>query len=61
LQLLIIVKENIFMAVRGEGLKESEEGTVAIEEDKTIYLLHPNCAIDQLDIPGKKGDKRRKD
>ncbi|KAI0446763.1 MCM2/3/5 family-domain-containing protein [Xylaria telfairii] len=39
-----MVKDNILMAVRGEGL--TEEGAEEASQ-KTVYVLHPNCAIEE--------------
>lgn len=35
------------MAIRGQGLVgEDEEGTSS-EAEKTVYVLHPNCAVEE--------------
>lgn len=41
-----MVKDNILMPIRGEGLVDVNEASEA-QADKTIYVLHPNCAIDE--------------
>ncbi|KAI1322922.1 MCM2/3/5 family-domain-containing protein [Xylariaceae sp. FL0255] len=49
-----MVKDNILMAVRGEGLaEEGAEGSAATSSaadassQKTVYVLHPNCAVEE--------------
>jgi len=42
-----MVKENILMAIRGQGLVgEDGEGSSSAAE-KTVYVLHPNCAVEE--------------
>ncbi|PMD36154.1 MCM-domain-containing protein [Hyaloscypha variabilis F] len=42
-----MVKENILMAIRGQGLVgEDGEGSSSTAE-KTVYVLHPNCAVEE--------------
>ncbi|OJJ62119.1 hypothetical protein ASPSYDRAFT_145111 [Aspergillus sydowii CBS 593.65] len=41
-----MVKDNILMPIRGEGLVDVNE-TSEMQAGKTIYVLHPNCAIDE--------------
>ncbi|RYO96830.1 hypothetical protein DL765_011403 [Monosporascus sp. GIB2] len=47
-----MVKDNILMAVRGEGLAEDEAGAAAdggaTASQKVVYVLHPNCAIEEV-------------
>lgn len=47
-----MVKENIVMAVRGEGLAEDDEGAgaqpPASSTESAIYVLHPNCAVEEF-------------
>ncbi|KAH9883789.1 MCM-domain-containing protein [Xylariomycetidae sp. FL2044] len=54
-----MVKDNILMAVRGEGLTEAEQGDQAqgqgqatdggpTPSQKVVYVLHPNCAIEEF-------------
>ncbi|RYP74878.1 hypothetical protein DL771_002799 [Monosporascus sp. 5C6A] len=47
-----MVKDNILMAVRGEGLAENEAGAVAdggaTASQKVVYVLHPNCAVEEV-------------
>ncbi|KAF4982225.1 hypothetical protein FZEAL_2109 [Fusarium zealandicum] len=40
-----MVKENILMALRGEGLTDSEASSSAAQ---IIYVLHPNCAVEEF-------------
>ncbi|KAJ2988789.1 hypothetical protein NUW58_g3792 [Xylaria curta] len=45
-----MVKDNILMAVRGEGLAEEDaEGaqSTAGPSQKVVYVLHPNCAVEE--------------
>ncbi|KAJ3510936.1 hypothetical protein NM208_g15481 [Fusarium decemcellulare] len=41
-----MVKENILMALRGEGLTDGEEGSSSAAH--IIYVLHPNCAVEEF-------------
>ncbi|KAI9705594.1 MAG: MCM DNA helicase complex subunit mcm6 [Candelina mexicana] len=48
-----MVKENIFMQIRGEGLVgeegEGEEGGGSSRSaEKVVYVLHPNCAVEEV-------------
>jgi hypothetical protein len=36
------------MKVLGEGLREDDAHSVE-DSSKTIYVLHPNCAVEELD------------
>ncbi|KAI9675945.1 MAG: MCM DNA helicase complex subunit mcm6 [Trizodia sp. TS-e1964] len=42
-----MVKDNIFMQIRGEGLVE-EGASSSQAAEKTVYVLHPNCAIEEM-------------
>ncbi|RYC57144.1 hypothetical protein CHU98_g9061 [Xylaria longipes] len=42
-----MVKDNILMALRGEGLAEDGAQTAAEASQKIVYVLHPNCAIEE--------------
>lgn len=42
-----IKKDNILMPIRGEGLINIEEGQDD-QTHKTVYVLHPNCAIEEM-------------
>ena len=35
------------MPIRGEGLMDEDQDD-AEEEDKLTYVLHPNCAIEEV-------------
>lgn len=45
-----MVKDNILMPIRGEGLVDGEgEGRASGSgEEKVVYVLHPNCAVEEL-------------
>ncbi|KAH8681779.1 MCM2/3/5 family-domain-containing protein [Xylariales sp. PMI_506] len=47
-----MVKDNILMAVRGQGLAsaddEAEDGQSSASQ-KIVYVLHPNCAVEEID------------
>ncbi|CAJ2512244.1 Uu.00g052590.m01.CDS01 [Anthostomella pinea] len=47
-----MVKDNILMAVRGEGLAEGGDEAEAADggpepSHKVVYVLHPNCAVEE--------------
>ncbi|KAI0486000.1 MCM2/3/5 family-domain-containing protein [Xylaria cf. heliscus] len=42
-----MVKDNILMAVRGEGLTDESAEGAADASQKVVYVLHPNCAIEE--------------
>ena len=51
-----LVKENVLMAVRGEGLiDDHDDDGEGMDEDedqrggrKVVYVLHPNCAVEDI-------------
>ncbi|KAI2472438.1 MCM-domain-containing protein [Annulohypoxylon bovei var. microspora] len=45
-----MVKDNILMAVRGDGLAQDGDQAAAGESapQKVVYVLHPNCAIEEV-------------
>ncbi|KAI1413799.1 MCM-domain-containing protein [Hypoxylon sp. FL1857] len=43
-----MVKDNILMAVRGEGLAQDGDEASASASQKVVYVLHPNCAIEEV-------------
>ncbi|ODH49808.1 hypothetical protein GX48_04036 [Paracoccidioides brasiliensis] len=42
-----MVKDNILMVIRGEGLVESDDQQRQ-DEQRVVYVLHPNCAIEEM-------------
>lgn len=49
---LFFRKDNILMPIRGEGLmnedEDEEDGQPEREPQKVVYILHPNCAIEDM-------------
>jgi len=43
-----MVKDNILMPIRGEGLVDDEDDQQEREPQKVVYILHPNCAIEDM-------------
>ncbi|KAL8654492.1 MAG: hypothetical protein Q9210_001466 [Variospora velana] len=48
-----MVKDNILMQIRGEGLVDDPDTTTTTtttttEGDKRVYVLHPNCAVEEM-------------
>ncbi|KAJ2973163.1 hypothetical protein NQ176_g6762 [Zarea fungicola] len=44
-----MVKENILMALRGEGLAAADSAaTSSAMDDNIVYVLHPNCAVEDF-------------
>ncbi|ORY59719.1 MCM2/3/5 family protein [Pseudomassariella vexata] len=45
-----MVKDNILMTVRGDGLAADDDGNAAqgSAAQKVVYVLHPNCAIEEV-------------
>ncbi|VBB74062.1 Putative DNA replication licensing factor mcm6 [Podospora comata] len=46
-----MVKDNILMAIRGEGMQEDTENGQAgpsAAAQKIVYVLHPNCAVEDV-------------
>lgn len=41
-----MVKDNILMQIRGEGL--TDEGEEAPRDGKVVYVMHPNCAVEDV-------------
>ncbi|KAI6787422.1 hypothetical protein KC332_g18559 [Hortaea werneckii] len=41
-----MVKDNVLMQIRGEGLAD-EEGEGLQQSDRVMYVVHPNCPIDE--------------
>lgn len=48
---LLVIQDNILMAVRGEGLAAEEETAEGTGDppasQKILYVLHPNCAVEE--------------
>jgi len=54
----VFVQDNILMPIRGEGLVDGDgegeddaqggEGSSRRREEKVVYVLHPNCAVEEL-------------
>ncbi|KAF2103104.1 MCM-domain-containing protein [Rhizodiscina lignyota] len=42
-----MVKDNILMQIRGEGLAD-EQGQGLQGEGKVVYVMHPNCAVEDM-------------
>ncbi|OCK83672.1 MCM-domain-containing protein [Lepidopterella palustris CBS 459.81] len=42
-----MVKENILMQIRGEGLAD-EQAQNSQGETKVVYVMHPNCAVEDM-------------
>lgn len=45
-----MVKENILMAIRGQGMADEDgtEGSASTANQQIIYVLHPNCAFEEF-------------
>lgn len=41
-----MVKDNILMPIRGEGLVDSDNPDE--QAQRTVYVLHPNCAVEEM-------------
>lgn len=41
------------MAIRGDGLVPEGDGA-GVPNESVHYVLHPNCAIEEVDIPQTK-------
>nr|POF14986.1 dna replication licensing factor mcm6 [Quercus suber] len=42
-----MVKTNVLLRIRGEGLAD-EQGEGLEQDDRVVYIVHPNCATDEL-------------
>ncbi|KAI9780274.1 MAG: MCM DNA helicase complex subunit mcm6 [Geoglossum umbratile] len=49
-----LVKDNIFMQIRGEGLVADggAEASSSAQGERVVYVLHPNCAVEDLGTGG---------
>lgn len=36
------------MHIRGEGLVESDDQQQQQQEQRVVYVLHPNCAVEEI-------------
>ncbi|EER38358.1 DNA replication licensing factor mcm6 [Histoplasma capsulatum H143] len=43
-----MVKDNILMLIRGEGLVESDDQQQQQQEQRVVYVLHPNCSVEEI-------------
>ncbi|KAK4494270.1 hypothetical protein PRZ48_014568 [Zasmidium cellare] len=46
-----MVKDNVLMQIRGEGLVDENgepQGDEEQQQGKILYLVHPNCAVDEM-------------
>ncbi|KAI9713545.1 MAG: MCM DNA helicase complex subunit mcm6 [Bogoriella megaspora] len=41
-----MVKENILMQIRGDGL--ADESGSGLQQERIVYVMHPNCAIEEM-------------
>ncbi|QIW99365.1 hypothetical protein AMS68_004883 [Peltaster fructicola] len=42
-----MLKDNVLLQIRGDGLAE-EDGSRHAQDDRIMYMVHPNCAIDEV-------------
>ncbi|EMC91863.1 hypothetical protein BAUCODRAFT_78904 [Baudoinia panamericana UAMH 10762] len=42
-----MVKDNVLLQIRGEGLAD-EAGDAPQQDDRVVYLVHPNCNADEI-------------
>ncbi|KAF2143843.1 uncharacterized protein K452DRAFT_268279 [Aplosporella prunicola CBS 121167] len=42
-----MVKDNILMQIRGEGLAD-DQGEGLQRQDHVVYVMHPNCAVEEM-------------
>ena len=44
-----MVKDNIIMPIRGEGMMDADAGEGSAEDGgRIVYVLHPNCAVEEM-------------
>lgn len=36
------------MPIRGEGLVEADDDQQPEDEERIVYVLHPNCAVEEM-------------
>lgn len=39
-------QENILLKIRGEGLADENGQLLEQQDDKVLYVVHPNCPLD---------------
>jgi len=44
--LTFVSQTNVLLQIRGEGL--ADEAGEGLEESKTMYVVHPNCVVDDI-------------
>ncbi|KAK5658224.1 hypothetical protein OQA88_2199 [Cercophora sp. LCS_1] len=43
-----MVKDNILMAIRGQDMADEEGGEGSADGGRIVYVLHPNCAVEEV-------------
>ncbi|RAK88948.1 DNA replication licensing factor Mcm6 [Aspergillus costaricaensis CBS 115574] len=43
-----MIKDNILMPIRGQGLVDADDEGQSEQVQRTVYVMHPNCAIDEM-------------
>ena len=41
-------EDNILMLIRGQGLVEGDQVQPENTDQRVVYVLHPNCAIEEM-------------
>lgn len=36
------------MPIRGQGLVDADDEGQSEQDQRTVYVMHPNCAIDEM-------------
>jgi DNA replication licensing factor MCM6 len=44
--LTLLSQTNVLLQIRGEGL--ADEAGQGLQENKTMYVVHPNCVVDDI-------------
>lgn len=47
--LLTLRQDNILLRIRGE-VREDESGTSPTQNERLLYIVHPNCDIEEMGI-----------
>jgi DNA replication licensing factor MCM6 len=42
----LLSQTNVLLQIRGEGL--ADEAGQGLQENKTMYVVHPNCVVDDI-------------